>query len=209
MRRAERRKQRQRERGGARRRSFPWFSLLVIGVVLVFGYLLARQIGVFDVQPVVPTVDPRTIQLNQGTKVAAMEGRHIDPSESFTAYNTNPPNSGPHWSAQGLGPIGWTVYTTQQRNEGVVHNLEHGGILIAYNPSVGQDVIDKLKTIRASWPKDKYNEVKIVVEPYPSLTDAKIALTAWGWIDKMDTFDQARIQGFIAAHIDQGPEDAP
>src|SRR2546428_3140115 len=208
VRRAERRKERRQGRAAAQRRSVPWFSLLVVGVAVVFGYLLLRQIGVFDVTPSVPTVNPSTIQLNQGTQVAAMEGTHINTSQSFSAYNTTPPNSGPHWNAQGLGPIGWTVYSTQQRNEGVVHNLEHGGILIAYDPSVGQDVIDKLKTIRAGWPRDKYGEVKIILEPYSGMTDARIALTAWGWIDKMDTYDQARILGFIAAHIDKGPEDA-
>jgi hypothetical protein len=100
------------------------------------------------------------------------------------------------------------VYTTQQRNEGVVHNLEHGGVLVAYDPSLPQDIVDKLKAIRSGWPKDKYGEVKIVIEPYSGM-DTKIALTAWGWIDKMDTFDQNRIQGFVLAHIDRGPEDAP
>jgi hypothetical protein len=207
MRRAERRKQKRQERGGSQR-TFPWFTLLVVAVVLVFGYLLAKQIGIFDVTPPVPTIDPRQIQPNQGQQVTTMDPKHINPNESFTAYNTTPPNSGPHWSAQGLGPINWAVYTTQQRNEGVVHNLEHGGVLIAYDPSVGQDVVDKLKAIRSSWPKDKFNEVKIIVEPYSGM-DAKIALTAWGWIDKMDAFDQTRILGFILAHIDKGPEDAP
>lgn len=212
-RRAERRKQRrqERERGHAPDRgwSLPWFTLLVVGVIVVFGYLAARQVGVFDAAPSVPTIDPRTIQANQGQQVAVMDPKHIDPSENFTAYNTTPPNSGPHWSVAGRYPISWGIYTTQQRNEGVVHNLEHGGILIAYDPSVGQDVIDKVKAIYSSWPKDtQFNEKKIIIEPYAGM-DAKIALTAWGWIDKMDTFDQARIQGFILAHIGKGPENAP
>ena len=210
MRRAERRKQRrqERERGGGQRRSFPWFTLLVVGVVLVFGYLGARQLGVFDVTPAVPTIDPRTIQPYPGQQVATMEAKHIQPNESFTAYNTTPPNSGPHWNTPGLGPINWGVYTTQQRNEGVVHNLEHGGVLVAYDPSVGQDVIDQLKAIYASWPRDpQFNEKKIIIEPYSGM-DTKIAVTAWGWIAKFDTFDKARIQGFILAHIEQGPEKA-
>jgi hypothetical protein len=200
VRRAERRKQRR--QAPSRQRSLPWFTLLVVGVVLVFGYLAARQLGVFTVAPT------QSIQPSVGQQVSAMEPKHILPTESFNAYNTNPPNSGPHWNAAGIGPIGWGVYTTQQRNEGVVHNLEHGGILIAYDPSVGPDVVDKLKAIRSNWPRDKYNEVKIIIEPYAGM-DAKIALTAWGWIDKMDIFDQARIQGFILAHIGKGPEDAP
>jgi len=36
--------------------------------------------------------------------------------------------------------------------------------------------------------------------------DAAIALTAWGWLDKMDTFDEERIRKFIDAWRDKGPE---
>jgi hypothetical protein len=82
-------------------------------------------------------------------------------------------------------------------------------VLIAYNPSLPQEDVDKLKSIRARWPKDKFQEVKIIIEPYPTLSDAKIALTAWGYIDKMDAYDEQRILGFVAAHIDRGPEDVP
>ena len=34
--------------------------------------------------------------------------------------------------------------------------------------------------------------------------DAAIALTAWGWLDKLDGFDDARI--FVNAWRDRGPE---
>ena len=36
--------------------------------------------------------------------------------------------------------------------------------------------------------------------------DSKIALTAWNWIDKLDSFDEKRIESFIDSHRDQGPE---
>jgi hypothetical protein len=39
----------------------------------------------------------------------------------------------------------------------------------------------------------------VIVAPYPGM-DAKIALTAWGWIDELENFDEARIVDFINGH---------
>jgi hypothetical protein len=36
--------------------------------------------------------------------------------------------------------------------------------------------------------------------------DVAIALTAWGWLDKLDGFDRARITAFVNAWRDRGPE---
>lgn len=52
---------------------------------------------------------------------------------------------------------------------------------------------------------EKKNKKKIVIAPKPSL-DTGIALTAWSYIDKFDDFDAARIEKFIDAHRDMGPE---
>jgi hypothetical protein len=41
---------------------------------------------------------------------------------------------------------------------------------------------------------------KIVLEPYPALTDAKVALTAWGWLLKLPGVDQIQIVQFTRAH---------
>ena len=210
-RRAERRKQKARSR--APQRAVPWFSALVVGVLLVGGFLLLRNFGVFESSSSAivtgPDINPAQVTPNVGQQVPTMDATHIDLSQSFTQYNTTPPNSGPHWNAAGRGPIGWGVYTTQQRNEGVVHNLEHGGVLIAYDPSVSDQDVANLNSIRRRWPKDRFSEVKIIIEPYAGLGQGTIAMTAWGYIDKMTTYDERRIQGFIAAHIDRGPEDAP
>ena len=46
---------------------------------------------------------------------------------------------------------------------------------------------------------------KIIVIPRPEL-DAKIALTAWRYLDKFNDFDKSRIEKFISSHKNQGPE---
>lgn len=53
-----------------------------------------------------------------------------------------------------------------------------------------------------------YNEkgpFKLILAPRPNL-DAKIALTAWRYIDKFNDFDKSRTIKFIDAHRDKGPE---
>jgi hypothetical protein len=40
---------------------------------------------------------------------------------------------------------------------------------------------------------------RVIPAPYPDI-DTLIALTAWGRIDKLDAFDEARIDRFIKAY---------
>lgn len=52
---------------------------------------------------------------------------------------------------------------------------------------------------------EKKGKTRLIVIPKPNL-DARIALTAWQFIDKFDAFDAKRIERFIDAHLNQGPE---
>ena len=49
---------------------------------------------------------------------------HLDP------YSSLPGTSGPHWQT----PANWGVYSTPQNESQLIHNLEHGGIVIWYDP---------------------------------------------------------------------------
>lgn len=52
---------------------------------------------------------------------------------------------------------------------------------------------------------NKKGAKKLIVLPRPNL-DTRIALTAWNYIDKFDALDKARIEKFIDAHLNNGPE---
>jgi len=52
---------------------------------------------------------------------------------------------------------------------------------------------------------EKKGKTRLIVLPRPNL-DSRIALTAWTYIDKFDQFDASRIEKFIDAHLNQGPE---
>ncbi len=126
-----------------------------------------------------------------GTPVPSLGNAHIQtPDEPHVPYNSDPPTSGPHLPY--LAP--WGIHTEPIPKELQVHNLEDGGVLVQYNcPQGCPDLVEKLRAI-----VNRY-ERQVVLAPYPGM-DHRIALTAWGRIDKFDTFDEKGIVRFIDAY---------
>ena len=132
--------------------------------------------------------------LNQGAV-------HIEEGAPFDAYNSVPPTSGPHWPVTSTTPASWGIYTTPIPNERQLHNLEHSGIMIQYNTE-DQGLINQL--IRFAQRQRNF-PCFLVVAPYPDMPFT-IALTAWGVRDTMDAYDDSRLQGFVNAYREKGPE---
>ncbi len=75
-------------------------------------------------------------------------------------------------------------------------------MILQYNcPDGCDDIVQGLTDIASSYSHT-------IVAPYSGM-DATIALTAWGWIDKFDEYEQIRIVDFIEGHIGRGPERVP
>ncbi len=136
-----------------------------------------------------------------GTKIGEMGRRHIAVGEAHEAYNSNPPTSGPHYAEQHE----WGVYDQPAEEEQFVHNLEHGGILFLYK-DLDAETLPRLKGLVEDL--EKING-RVLMAPYPKLQDARIALTAWEWLDKLQSYDEKRIRDFFTAHVDRGPEKVP
>ncbi len=134
---------------------------------------------------------------NQARSVPSLGNRHIrvGTSEAIT-YNTDPPTSGPHYPTI----VRWGVHRRPIDRGFQVHNLEDGGVLVQYNCSDCPELVRKLENIVRGYPKF------VILAPYPAMKH-RIALTAWGKIDTLDAFDEARITGFINAFrgIDHHP----
>ena len=131
----------------------------------------------------------QSIPLQGNDHIASIKSPH-------NPYNSNPPTSGPH-----VGNVArWGIHRTPVPKELQVHNLEDGGVIIQYNCQNCPDLVSKLKKIAKG-----YN--RILLAPYPNM-DEKIALTAWGKIDKFFEFNEGRITRFIEAYIgiDHHPE---
>jgi len=119
--------------------------------------------------------------------VPILASPHVLRGARHIPYNSDPPTSGPH--AGNLAP--WGVHYQPIPDELQVHNLEDKGIVIQYSCSPDcPDLARKLETIVR-----RYREY-VLLAPRPGM-DRRIALTAWGKIDKFDEFDEARIVRFI------------
>lgn len=188
-----------------RRIGGPWIPIGLVAAVAAVVFAL-YQMGVFAPgAPQVNLSDPKYgVEPTDviGTQQPDEKNTHV-PSGQRIQYGTVPPTSGSHWG-QPAGPVAWGVKDITQPDEAVVHNLEHGGIVIGYKGLSDQET-QKLKDLVALLRQNGYP--KIVLQPYPPLTDSRIAITAWRWLLKLPTFDDVQIVKFVKAHYD-GP-DAP
>lgn len=132
----------------------------------------------------------RIVERPSWTSVPIMPKYHLSRGEPPPPYNTEPPTSGPHTPYL----ASWGIHREPIPKEVQVHNLEDGGVLVQYRcPEGCPNLVEKLEAIVKRFDK-------AVLAPYPGM-EKKIALTAWGVIDKFDDFDEERIVGFIKAHI--------
>ncbi len=118
--------------------------------------------------------------------------------------NSNPPAGGPHWAGACprdpleappfCGPAPWGIYRDPWPAETVVHNMEHGGMVVWYN-TTDQDIIDEME----GFAQDLF---PIVLMPYPDMEDEHIAVTTWGRIDKfpVSEYSRERIEEFEEVH---------
>ncbi|HEY3082564.1 MAG TPA: DUF3105 domain-containing protein [Chloroflexota bacterium] len=137
----------------------------------------------------------------QGTQYPNQGQEHINPGATHVAYNSNPPTSGPHYP----DPAPWGIKDQPLPDEQLVHNLEHGGIVIGYNcPDGCPEIVAQLRDLASGY------RSKVILAPRPNAdVKCRITLTAWTWLDCLDGFDAERINAFIRAHKDRGPEIVP
>lgn len=155
-----------------------------------------------------------------GSKVDDLGRGHV-PVGTEVSYNSNPPTSGRHyedWIRAG-------VYETEKDDRNLVHSLEHGYIVMSYKCNTSTSLSAGVKSEKSNEATEsgqlseecksrkdqlakvyeKKGERKLIVVPGENL-DTNFALTAWTYIDKFDSFDFARIEKFIDAHLNMGPE---
>ncbi len=142
-----------------------------------------------------------------GVSYPAVGQEHIDLQAPLPKpYNSNPPSSGAHYAS----PAHSGVYDYEVNDKIFIHNLEHGGVWIAYRPSMPAKVIEDLKGI-----VKEFDGSKIVMAPR-SANDADIAIVAWTRVLKFDLANSAlsdqqksALRRFYRAFKNHGPEFIP
>jgi hypothetical protein len=159
-------------------------ALVAIGVIVGLALLVQSNVAVANAP---------------GERIPIQGADHIPVGQRVTNYNSDPPTSGSHYAE--TIPAGF--YDTPQRDEHVVHNLEHGHIVISYDCSKLADCDAVKQQLRSLG--NRYNNWKVTIIPREN-RDTAIGVAAWGWLDKMDAYDETRIRQFIDAWRDKGPE---
>jgi hypothetical protein len=124
---------------------------------------------------------------------------HFPVGQTYDAYSTDPPTSGPHAAT----PATWGVHDEPVAREQAVHNMEHGGAVVWYNCNASAP----LDTNGCTQLRNELTSVVqaaigsgtsfVMMTPYTEM-DHRIALTAWGFLDEFDEFEQERIQAFLS-----------
>jgi hypothetical protein len=123
--------------------------------------MLAAGCSDRNVKPLPPTKDPTGIH----------GGYHEDSPTlaSKVKWSTSPPSGGGHYPEWAV----WGFYDSVVNPRQVVHNEEHGGVIIWFGPKVPAATIAELHNFY-----DEDGGVGMFGTEYPSL-GSKIALTAW------------------------------
>ncbi len=122
---------------------------------------------------------------------------HLTPGDTrHPPYNSNPPTSGWHWEAHvPTRP----VVTQPQPDEILVHEMEHGAVLLQYRCNDCPDIQQRLADLARKYPQS-------TIAVYNPRLPAPIVVTAWRRLMPLEQVDEQRIEQFIQAYGLKGPE---
>lgn len=141
-----------------------------------------------------------------GVKHSEQSRSHIQVGETHEPYNSDPPSSGKHY-ANSSAPTPWGVYTQEVPDEVFLHNEEHGGVIVTYNPKLLP--ADQLKTLQdlfaPPYSDPSFKPSKAVVTPRSKNTKP-IELASWTYTLSLDSYDQQTLEKFYLQHVSHSPE---
>jgi hypothetical protein len=123
-------------------------------------------------------------------------------SELPVKYEQKIPTSGTHSPHD----IKYGFYKDKPSYELLVHNLEHGDVIIYFHPDANQEVKDQIEALT----KFRKAGSGVLGVPNPDVSSKEeIVVTAWNKTMVLPIFDQAKVGTFIYNHIHKGPEEIP
>ena len=187
--------------------SLPDWRLLAIGGLLVVGAIIIALVLLFGSSP-----NP-----NEGVLQPDDGSAHVEVGASCRSnpascgldgnpYSSLPGTSGPHWDT----PANWGVYTTPQEESQLIHNLEHGGIVIWYDPEAldADEVATLAQYVETQTASGISGRFKFILSPWggDDPLPSPIVVTAWRHSLELETADTDAIGEFTRAHYGRSPE---
>ena len=158
----------------------------------IFGDLSPASVESFtsDGRPL-GTPDIRVIGAVIGEPVPISQDITHVPEGQRVDYSDAPPTSGQHWPA--TAPCGF--YPDGLPDERVVHNLEHGNIVVSFNFTNPAQVTALRQVLDGVRQFDDWG----VARSYDKIAEGQVALAAWGQLHRMDGVRPWEIGPFFEA----------
>ena len=132
---------------------------------------------------------------SNGVTEYAEAGRdHIEANQQADNWNSSPPTSGDHLAS----PISGGVYDSEQDERAIVHNLEHGYVVIQYK-GIPEDQVNQLR----EFVRDRSGS-KLVLAPWSGLERDGVALTAWRNLETMQRVNLDVVRAFVDDYMIPG-----
>jgi hypothetical protein len=117
---------------------------------------------------------------------------HRDIGQKIDYSGPLPPDSGDHWQNW----VACGTYDIEVNDEFVVHNMEHGQVIISYNLPDREEAARLLQLAEDLPDLDEWG----ILRPYPRLGAGEVALTAWGVREQFKGVDEERVRQFYESH---------
>ncbi len=144
----------------------------------------------------------------------AVSATHVNGDIDYSNHS-NPPTYGDHHPSDSLGtdsdpgitPRSTGIYTTEQPDEDLIHNLEHGHVWISYDPSLlsDADIAALEQLVRDGAGNAEGSGVGVILTPRPA-NDQAIALASWAHLQTLDSYDPSLIRDFVDTNRGKAPE---
>jgi len=188
-------------RGAERRRrmrTIAWTTGVVVVVVALVGVVVwqGRDRSTKLTTPSAAALAEATRSAGCGEVQQFKEaGRdHISGDQQPKNWNSQPPTSGDHLGT----PLPPGIYADQQDERALVHNLEHGYVVVQYK-NLPKQQVDLLTHIA-----EGLRGRKFVLAPYDGLPSDGVALTAWRTLQTCKQANLDVVSAFVNGYMVPG-----
>jgi hypothetical protein len=175
-----------------RQRTLLWTAVAVVALAALIGLIVfqGRDTPQAENKPVSASAleAGRKAAGSSGVKTFPNAGRnHISGNQQPSNWNSNPPTSGDHLGT----PLTPGVYDNDQDMRALVHNMEHGYVVIVYK-GIPADQVDQLRSFA-----EARRGSKLVLAPWSGLDSDGVALAAWQHLEILQRVNMDVVQAFV------------
>ena len=194
---AEERRRAEQRKQAFRRNALTIGSAVLVGALVVIAIVLQRESGQGPGAPDNVGVSAAQANCADIEEFEEQGADHIDTGAAHEPYNSSPPTSGPHYAT----PAGTEFFAEQLPPEQLVHNLEHGQIVIWYSPDAPAEVQAQVEDLVVQ------ESNATAAAPYPDIESPyQLVLSAWGASQACEQVSQEIVDDFRREYQGMGPE---